>query len=265
MVMYNNFLCYTRSEVVNNNTLLDIKSKYKNLYCDYYDNIYCHYKEGKRVFSNESIGFCLEKLLKSDSLVLYDAGESLSLFSQLELLIEKSLNKKIYLLKDIVEGNRTLCECKDVDVYLDNILNCKNLNSSMFLAYTRNNHDYIFLLEKFRKRVSQELYIDCLDNLNVRDNKMNYSAYNKKCDYSTSIFDEVFNNLIMCKSFCFIASENIYANNFVRLQYMVARILKKNIYYISEKDFFDIINGNILFDCVCKKADLLFYDIKFSV
>ena len=86
---------------------------------------------------------------------------------------------------------------------------CKNILIHFILAYTRNNDDYIFLLEKFRKKVSQELYIDCLDNLNVRDNKMNYSAYNKKCDYSTSIFDEVFNNLIMCKSFCFLVKVKV--------------------------------------------------------
>ena len=263
--MYNNFLCYTRNDVITHNTLQYIKSTSNDLYCDYFDNIFCKIENNIRYFSNKGIGFCLNNLINSSSIYYINTKQRSTLFTQLELLIANYLNKNIYLLNYTNNSKIEISICKDINLYLENILNNNNIVNSMFFAYNRNTNDYKTLLKRFKKVCGKNIYIDCLDNVNLRNvnNRMNYTALNKNCTYSTSIFDEVFNKLIISNSFCFIESHNIYNNHFVRLQYMIAKILNKDIYCIKEDDFYSIINNKLSFKNALKKADLPYCNEKF--
>lgn len=265
--MYNNFLCYTRNDVITHNILRYIKSNSNDLYCDYFDNIFCKIENNIRSFSNKGIGFCLDNLINSSSIYYINTKQRSTLFTQLELLIANYLNKNIYLLNHTTDAKIEISICKEVNSYIENILKNNNKINTMFFAYSRNTSNYKNFLKRFKKNCGKNTYIDCLDNnaLKCADIRLNYTAINKNCSYSTSIFDEVFIKLITCDTFCFIDSSNIYKNDFVRMQYMIAKILNKDIFYITEEEFYDVINNRTSFLNVLKMADLSYYDEKFSL
>ena len=263
--MYNNFLCYSRNDIITQNTLQYIKSNCNDLYCDYFDNIFCKIENNIRVFSNKGIGFCLDNLINSSSIYYINTKQHSTLFTQLELLIANYLNKNVYLLNPIPNGKIETTICKEVNTYIENIFKNNNKISTIFFAYSRNTSNYKKFLKRFKKKCGKNTYIDCLDNINLKstDNRLNYTAFNKNCTYSTSIFDEVFIKLIACSTFCFIDSNNIFNNDFVRMQYIIAKILNKDIFYITEEEFYNIINNRSSFLNVLKIADLSYYDKKF--
>lgn len=265
--MQYNFLCYTRSEIIMNDTLQYIKSKFNDLYCDFFDNKFCQVKGDIRQFSNKGIGFCLDKLLNSNSIYYIDTKQNSTLFTQLELLIALHYGKKVNLLDCSTSGNFEISACENIRSYVGNILENNNTSEMTFLAYNRNTNNYRLLLKRFKKICKNDMFIDCLDNKNLREanNRSNYALYNKSCTYSTSIFDEVFNKLVKSRTFCFIDSPNIFKNDFVRLQYIIAKILNKEIFHIAEEDFFGVINNKTSFDKCIKLTNLEEYDAKFCV